>query len=95
MSVAIAMILGSNHYLHCVVGVCLYQACGRRIAYAPVVLPDGTSCAMSAHGGAQGLIVEIDRLGTAIPGRGVVRERDPVIEQERIAKARRAKNNRR
>ena len=31
----------------------------------------------------------------AIPGRGVVRERDPVMEQERIAKARRAKNNRR
>jgi len=71
------------------------QACGRRIAYAPVVLPDGTSCAMSAHGGARGLILEIDRLGTAIPGRGVVREREPDLEQERLAKARRSKNNRR
>ena len=71
------------------------QASGRRVAYAPVILPDGTSCAMSAHGGLRGLIVEIDRPGTAIPGRGVVRERDPVMEPERIAKARRAKNNRR
>ena len=70
------------------------QACGRRIAYAPVVLPDGTSCAMSAHGGARGLILEIDRLGTAIPGRGVVREREPDREHERIAPARRTKNNR-
>jgi len=69
------------------------QACGRRIAYAPVVLPDGTSCAMSAHGGARGLVLEIDRLGTAIPGRGVVREREPDRERERIAPARRPKNN--
>ena len=50
------------------------QACGRRIAYAPIVLPNGTGCAMSARGGARGLVFEIDRPGTVIPGRGVVRE---------------------
>jgi hypothetical protein len=71
------------------------QACGRRIAYAPVVLPNGTGCAMSARGGARGLIVEIDRPGTVIPGRGVVRETEPTKERERIAQARRLKNNRR
>jgi hypothetical protein len=35
------------------------QACGRRIAYAPIALPNGTGCAMSAWGGARGLVVEI------------------------------------
>jgi hypothetical protein len=39
-----------------------------------VVLPNGTGCAMSARGGEGGIIVEIDRPGTVIPGRGVVRE---------------------
>jgi hypothetical protein len=73
----------------------IVQACGRRIAYAPVVLPNGTGCAMSARGGARGLIVEIDRLGTVIPGRGVVRETEPERERERIDEARRLKKNRR
>ena len=71
------------------------QACGRRIAYAPVILPNVGSCAMSARGGARGLIVEIDRLGTAIPGRGVVRETAPEREGGRIELARRSKSNRR
>ena len=52
------------------------QASGRRIAYAPVALPDGARCAMSAHGGARGVVVVIDPPGTAIPGRGVVVERE-------------------
>jgi hypothetical protein len=51
----------------------IVQVCGWHIAYAPVVLPDGTGCAMSARGGMRGLIVEIDPAGTLIPGRGVVR----------------------
>jgi hypothetical protein len=71
------------------------QACGRRIAYAPVVLPNGTGCAMSARGGARGLIVEIDRAGTLIAGRGVVRETEPARERERIEEARRSKKSRR
>jgi len=50
------------------------QQCGRLITYAPVVLPNGMGCAMSARGGARGLIVEIDQPGTMIPGRGIVRE---------------------
>ena len=52
------------------------QASGPRIAYAPVDLPDGPGCAMSAHGGARGVVVTIDPPGTAIPGRGVVIERE-------------------
>jgi hypothetical protein len=36
--------------------------CGCRIAYAPVVLPNGTGCTTSAHGGARGLVAAIDRL---------------------------------
>jgi len=52
------------------------QASGRRIAYAPVALPGGGGCAMSAHGGARGVVVIIDPPGTAIPGRGVVVESD-------------------
>jgi hypothetical protein len=74
--------------------ISVVQACGRRIAYAPVVLPNGTSCAMSARGGARGLIVEIDRPGTTIPGRGVVRETEPERERAPVAQARRLKNNR-
>jgi hypothetical protein len=57
--------------------ISVVQSCGRRIAYAPVVVPNVGSCAMSAHGGARGVVVEIDRLGTAIPGRGVVRDTQP------------------
>lgn len=53
------------------------QASGPRIAYAPVGLPDGKGCAMSAHGGARGVVVSIDAPGTAIPGRGVVVDRWP------------------
>ena len=71
------------------------QASGRRIAYAPVVLPDGTSCAMSAHGGARGVVVEIDRLGTAIPGRGVVRDTEPRKLSRIIEQVSRVKNHRR
>jgi len=61
----------------------IVQVCGRRIAYAPVVLPNGTGCAMSARGGARGVIVEIDPPGTAIPGRGVVldREANPAVNK--------------
>jgi hypothetical protein len=65
------------------------QACGRRIAYAPIALPNGTGCAMSARGGARGLIVDIDLPGTTIPGRGVVREMQPERKPERIVPARR------
>lgn len=50
------------------------QCSGRRITYAPVFLPNGAGCAMSVHTGADGLIVEIDRPGTLIAGRGVVIE---------------------
>jgi hypothetical protein len=50
---------------------------------------------MSARGGARGLIVEIDRLGTTIPGRGVVRETEPEREHGRTDQARRLKNNHR
>ena len=71
------------------------QASGRRIAYAPVVMPDGTSCAMSAHGGLRGLIVEIDRPGTAIPGRGVVRETQPERNYGKTEPAPRLKTHRR
>lgn len=52
------------------------QACGRRIAYAPVLMPDGEGCAMSARGGLRGVIIEIDPPGTLIPGRQVVIERE-------------------
>jgi hypothetical protein len=77
--------------------ILVVQARGRRIAYAPVVLPDGSSCAMSARSGAGGLVVEIDRLGTAIPGRGVVSESEQERERERaaIVRAGRSKKNRR
>jgi hypothetical protein len=48
---------------------------GAHIAYAPAVLPDGAHCAMSVHLGARGMIIEVDRPGTLIPGRGVVADR--------------------
>jgi len=53
------------------------QAHGRRIAYAPVLLPDGSQCAISVHVGYRGMVIEVDRPGTLIPGRDVVVERDP------------------
>ncbi len=69
----------------------IVQACGRRIAYAPVILPNGKGCAMSARGGARGLIVEIDQPGTMIPGRGVVRETAQLRERGQDIEARRAR----
>jgi hypothetical protein len=74
------------------------QACGHRIAYAPVMLPNGEGCSMSARRGARSVIVEIDPPGTTIPGRGVVRdafEAKPERERERIEEARRLKKNHR
>ena len=62
---------------------------GRRIAYAPAVLPDGLLCAMSVHVGLRGMVVEVDRPGTLIPGRGVVPERDDALRLRRLAPARR------
>jgi hypothetical protein len=47
---------------------------GRRIAYAPAVLPGGVGCAMRVRSGDRGMVVEVDRPGTLIPGRGVVAE---------------------
>jgi len=43
------------------------------VSYAPLPLPDGGGCAMSARPGPQGTVVEIDAPGTMIPGRGLVR----------------------
>lgn len=67
----------------------IVQACGRRIAYAPVTLPNGDCCAMSARGGARGIIVEIDPPGTGIDGRGVVLEREREGGVRRAAPAKR------
>lgn len=50
------------------------QSHGPRIAYAPAVLPDGLHCAMSIHVGLRGMVIEVDRPGTLIPGRDVVPE---------------------
>jgi len=55
----------------------IIQSHGRRIAYAPIYLGDGRGAAMSVRGGRSGLIVEVDRPGTLLPGRGVVREVEP------------------
>ena len=49
---------------------------GSRIAYAPAILPNGLFCAMSVRVGLRGMLVEVDRPGTLIPGRGVVPERE-------------------
>jgi hypothetical protein len=70
------------------------QASGRRIAYAPIALPNGTGCAMSAWGGARGLVVEIDAPGTTILGRGVVRETHPERKPESLEQARRLSHRR-
>jgi hypothetical protein len=51
------------------------QACGRRVTYAPLMLPEGIGCAMSSRGGSRGAIIENDGPGTLIPGRGVVIDR--------------------
>jgi hypothetical protein len=50
------------------------RSTGPRIAYAPAVLPDGLLCAMSIRVGLRGMVVEVDRPGTLIPGRGAVAE---------------------
>ena len=71
------------------------QSCGRRIAYAPIALPNGMGCAMSTRGGAGDLVVEIDPPGSTIPGRGVVRESEAKSERESLERTRRFTNNRR
>jgi hypothetical protein len=51
---------------------------GWHIAYAPAILPDGLHCAMSVHVGLRGMVIEVDRPGTLIPGRDVVADcREP------------------
>lgn len=50
------------------------QKHGRHIAYAPALLPDGLNCAMSIHVNFRGMVIEVDRPGTIIPGRDVVVE---------------------
>jgi hypothetical protein len=72
----------------------IIQSCGRRITYAPVVLPNGTGCAMSTRGGMRGLFIEIDRPGTSIPGRGVVLDAERKREVSRH-EAKKQKVNRR
>jgi hypothetical protein len=59
---------------------------GRRIAYAPAILPDGLHCAMSVHVSLRGMVIEVDRPGTLIPGRDVVVERDPPLRRPRPPK---------
>ncbi len=59
---------------------------GCHIAYAPLALPKGLTCAMSVRESEQGPVVEVDRPGTTIPGRGVVldnarKARHPVRRQ--------------
>jgi hypothetical protein len=61
---------------------------GRRITYAPVILPEAL-CAMSVQVGLRGMVVEVDRPGTLIPGRGVVADRDGALHLHRLAPARR------
>jgi hypothetical protein len=68
----------------------IVQVCGWQIAYAPVVLPNGLGCAMSARGGQRGIVVEIDPAGTLIPGRGVVRAR-PIAEAMRAGQSKASK----
>lgn len=48
---------------------------GRHIAYAPAILPEGLHCAMSVHVGLRGMVIEVDRPGTLIPGRDIVADR--------------------
>ncbi len=48
---------------------------GRQIAYAPAVLPGGVGCAISVRAGFRGMVVEVDRPGTLIPGRNLVADR--------------------
>ena len=51
------------------------RSCGPRVAYAPAILPGGLGCAMSVRSGFRGMLVEVDRPGTLIPGRDAVAER--------------------
>jgi hypothetical protein len=51
------------------------RSCGPRVAYAPAVLPGGVGCAISVRSSCRGMLVEVDRPGTLIPGRSVVAER--------------------
>ena len=53
------------------------QSHGRHIAYAPAILPDGLHCAMSVHVSLRGMVIEVDRPGTLIPGRGIVPDPKP------------------
>jgi len=55
----------------------VYQGHGREVAYAPILLGDGTGCAMSVRGTRSGIVVELDAPGTLLPGRGVVRDVRP------------------
>ncbi len=55
------------------------QSHGRHIAYAPAVLPNGLRCAMSVHFGLRGMVIEVDRPGTLIPGRDVVVDRQATM----------------
>ncbi|HTV32038.1 MAG TPA: hypothetical protein VME69_02910 [Methylocella sp.] len=50
----------------------IVQASGGPITYAPVSLPDGGGCAMSARAEKGRLVIDIDRPDTLIAGRGVV-----------------------
>jgi len=54
---------------------------GRHIAYAPAILPDGLHCAMSVHVSLRGMIIEVDRPGTLIPGRDVVVDREATLRR--------------
>lgn len=60
---------------------------GNHIAYAPAILPDGLHCAMSVHVGLRGMVVEVDRPGTLIPGRGVVVDRREPVRRPPVRQA--------
>jgi len=50
----------------------IVQASGGLITYAPISLPDGKGCAMSARTEKGRVVIDIDRPDTLIVGRGVV-----------------------
>ena len=54
---------------------------GWHIAYAPAILPDGLHCAMSVHVTLRGMVIEVDRPGTLIPGRDVVVDREAALRR--------------
>ena len=66
---------------------CAIQSHGRHIAYAPAILPDGLHCAMSVHVGDRGMVIEVDRPGTLIPGRDVVPDPKPDSDRRPGAKS--------